>query len=76
MPKMVEEAYSIDQENVNDYWQKVIRSELNDMMVAFQLLLEDDKHVPIGHQYSHVIRYLILRWSTFEEKQGLLQEVT
>ena len=50
MPKMVKEAHALDNENGNDNWQKAIQKEMNDVMIAFQLL-DDCEQTPIGYQY-------------------------
>jgi hypothetical protein len=43
--KTVEEAYRLDKANGNDFWQNAIQKEMNDVMVAFKLL-KDDESVP------------------------------
>ena len=47
VPRSVEEAYQIDRENKNNYWDLAIKKELKNVIVAFQLL-EDDEPIPIG----------------------------
>jgi hypothetical protein len=53
-PKTVKEAYVIDKENRNDYWRKAIHKEMENMMVAFDIL-ESDNQVLIGYQFVHSI---------------------
>ena len=47
VPKSVKEALAIDAENNNDYWDKAIKKELGNVIIAFKLL-EDDEPIPIG----------------------------
>ena len=47
IPKSVEEAYQLDKQNKNDYWEQAINKELKRVTVAFKLL-QDDEDVPIG----------------------------
>ena len=56
VPRSVEEAYSIDRENGNDLWDKAIKKELKNVLVAFQLL-EDGEPLPVG---SKLIPYHII----------------
>jgi hypothetical protein len=67
MPKSVQEAYAIDKENGNDDWQTAIQKEMNDLMVAFQLL-EDDESVPVGYQYVQCHLIFDVKMENFRRK--------
>ena len=47
VPKTVKEALAIDVENKNSYWEKAIKKELDNVIVAFKLL-EEDEPIPVG----------------------------
>ena len=47
VPRSVNEAYQLDKENGNDYWDKAIKKELDRVIVAFKLL-EPDEPIPVG----------------------------
>ena len=47
IPGSVEEARKLDKQNGNDFWDKAIKKELKNVLVAFKLL-EDDEHLPVG----------------------------
>ena len=49
IPKTVEEAYAIDEENGNDFWRRAIVEEMSKVRVAFELY-EDDPSKLIGYQ--------------------------
>ncbi len=49
IPKDVEEAIKIDEENGNTLWQDAIAKEMGNVRVAFKIL-EDGEVVPVGHQ--------------------------
>ena len=47
VPKTVKGALAIDAENNNDYWERAIKKELRNVIVAFKLLKEDEP-IPVG----------------------------
>ena len=47
VPKTVDEALRIDKENGNDLWDRAIKKELKNVLIAFQLLEENDP-IPVG----------------------------
>ena len=49
IPKTVEEAYVIDEENGNDFWRRAIAEEISKVRVDFELY-EDDPSKLIGYQ--------------------------
>ena len=67
MPKSVQEAYAIDKSNGNDDWRNSIQKEMNDVMIAFQLL-EDTEDVPIGHQYVQCHMIFDVKMENFRRK--------
>ena len=56
VPNTVQEAYALDKANGNDLWDKAIKKELKNVLVAFQLL-EDGDIPPVG---SKLIPYHII----------------
>jgi hypothetical protein len=71
MPKSVQEAYAIDKSNGNDDWRKSIQKEMNDVMIAFQVL-EDTEDVPIGHQYVKCHMIFDVKMENFRRKARLV----
>jgi hypothetical protein len=67
MPKSVEEAYAIDKSNGNDDWRNSRQKVMNDVMIAFQLL-EDNEDVPIGHQYVQCHMIFDVKMENFRRK--------
>ncbi len=49
MPKTVKEALDLDKKNGNTFWADTIAKEMNDVRVAFKILL-DGQSAPIGYQ--------------------------
>ena len=49
IPNSVQEALRIDKETGTTFWQDAIRKEMTNVMVAFQIL-DNDEPVPIGYQ--------------------------
>jgi hypothetical protein len=71
MPKSVQEAYTIDKSNGNEDWRKSIQKEMNDVMIAFQVL-EDTEDVPIGHEYVKCRVIFDLKMENFRRKARLV----
>jgi hypothetical protein len=49
VPKTINEALELDKENGNTFWANAIAKEINDVCVAFKVLL-DRQSAPIGYQ--------------------------
>jgi hypothetical protein len=49
LPKTIKEALEIDKKNDNTFWADTITKEMNDVCIAFKILL-DGQSVPIGYQ--------------------------
>jgi hypothetical protein len=49
VPKTVLEAHKIDCANGNDYWQKSVQTEMNNVSVAFKML-DDRANNSVGYQ--------------------------
>ena len=47
LPQNIEEAYTLDKINGNDFWDKAIKKELGNVLIAFKLL-EDGEPIPVG----------------------------
>ena len=62
VPNTVEDAYYLDKQNGNDYWEQAINKKLKCVTVAFKLLQEDED-VPIG---STKIPYHIIFYVKFD----------
>ena len=45
LPQNIEEAYALDKINGNDFWDKSIKKELGNALIAFKLL-EDGELIP------------------------------
>ena len=48
VPRTVEEAYRLDQKNMNSYWRDAIKKEMKNVIVAFNML-ESGENPPIGY---------------------------
>lgn len=56
VPKTVEEAYQLDEDNGNTYWRDAIKKEMTNVSIAFDIL-EDGKVVP--PDYTHVTVHMV-----------------
>ena len=50
LPKIVEQTHALDAKNGNTFWKDAISKEMENVRVAFEVLL-NGKSVPIGHQF-------------------------
>ena len=58
VPKTVDEALAIDMKNGNSYWNDAIKKELKNVIVAFQLLGEEEaiiKENSLPHNFRHQV---------------------
>ena len=46
IPRSVEHAYRLDERNGNTYWRDAIKKEMTNVIVAFDIL-EDDENLPV-----------------------------
>jgi hypothetical protein len=76
VPKTVKEPLEIVRRNGNTFWANAIAKEMEDVCVAFEILL-DGQPVPIGYQKipCHMI-FDTLKWKTFAARLDLLPEGT
>ena len=66
LPRNIQEAYELDKVNGNDFWDKVIKKELGNVLIVFKVL-EDGEPIPVG---SKKIPYHII----FDVKHDLTRK--
>jgi hypothetical protein len=67
MPTLVQEAHSINKSKGNNDWHMAIHKEMNNMMVAFQLL-DNNEDMPVGHQYVQCHMIFNMKMENFSHK--------
>ena len=72
VPKTVEEALALDQENGNDLWWKAIQKQMSAVKVAFKIHLDDDDKPPIGSQYMKCHMVFSIKMEDFSRKACLV----
>jgi hypothetical protein len=71
IPRTVEEAYKLDKENGNDYWQRAIDKEMTNVRVAFQIL-DEGKSVPVGYQFIRCHAIFDIKMDSFQRKYRMV----
>ena len=65
MPKMVNEAYTIDEKNGNTLWQDAIQEEIENVKIAFKIVTEYKKP-PNGFQYVNCHMVFDIKMEEFQ----------
>ena len=60
-PRLVEHAYELDNKNQNTFWRNAIKKEMTNVMVAFEIL-DDDQELPKNLKELGVHLVLMSRW--------------
>ena len=71
LPKTVEQAYVLDAKNGNTLWVDAISKEMDNVRVAFKVLL-DEKSIPIGHPFLQCHMVFDVKMEDFRCKARLV----
>ena len=71
LPKTMKQAYFQDANNGNNLWADEISKEMENVSMAFEVLL-DGKSVPIGHQFMQYHMLFDIKMEDFRQKARLV----
>lgn len=72
LPHSVEEALEFDREDKTDFWQKAIKKEMKNVMVAFEF--NDADKVPVAHKQVHLHMMFDIKLESLGHKAWLVAD--
>ena len=72
VPKTIRRALEIDKENGNTLWQDAIEKEMRAVRIAFKILEDKEKKVPVGYQFIDCHMVFSVKLDGFQRKCRLV----